>query len=137
MMTVRVLAALAVLVSAAVHLRLWFDGYNDLSVIGPLFLLNVIAGAVIAGLVVFWRHWLPWLLVFGFGVATLGSFVTSATVGMFGVHEQWQGFYVWAAAIAEAVAIICGLVGAGREGYFSATMASLRTRPSRNQSLHS
>ena len=33
-MGMRVLAAVAVLVSAAVHLDLWFDGYRDLDVSG-------------------------------------------------------------------------------------------------------
>lgn len=134
-MTVRVIAAVAALVSAAVHLWLWvFVGYDEVDVIGPLFLVNAVAGVVIAGLVLFWRHWLPLLLVTGFGVATLGGFVISTTVGLFGVHEQWSGFFVWAAAISEAVAIVTGPVAAWREGYLSATRASLRTRPDRSDS---
>lgn len=133
-MTLRVIAALAALVSAAVHLWLWFDGYASLDVIGPLFLLNAVAGVVIAGLVLCWRHWLPLLLVTGFGAATLGGFVVSATVGLFGVHEQWDGFYVWAAAVSEVVAVLTGPLAAWREGRLSATTASLRTRPSRSQS---
>ena len=40
-----------------------------------------------------------------FGVCTLGAFTLAATVGLYGTHEHWQGFYVWAAAIAEVVAI--------------------------------
>jgi hypothetical protein len=46
----------------------------------------------------------------GFGASTLGAFVISATVGLFGVHEHWVGGYVWTAAVAEVVAIAAGAV---------------------------
>ncbi|MQA13450.1 MAG: hypothetical protein GEV09_04530 [Pseudonocardiaceae bacterium] len=119
-MVMRLLAAAAALVSAAVHLKLWiFDGYSDLFVVGPAFMLNAIAGVVIAGMLVFWRHWLPLLLVVGFGAVTLGAFVTSATVGLFGIHEQWAGWLVWTAFGSEGVAIVAGVLAAWREGYLS------------------
>jgi hypothetical protein len=109
-MNIRFVAALAVLVSAAVHLYLWFDGYRDEDVIGPAFLLNAFGGAVIAVLLVTWRHWIPAFLALGFGLSTLGGFVISATVGLFGVEEQWTGWAVWTAAAAEVIAIITGAV---------------------------
>ncbi len=108
-MTMRMLAAVAVLVSAAVHLILWFDGVRHQSV-GPAFLLNAVGGVVIAVLLVAWRHWVPPLLAVGFGLSTLGAFVISATVGLLGVHEHWTGGYVWTAAVAEVVAILAGAV---------------------------
>jgi hypothetical protein len=43
------------------------------------------------------------------GLATLGAFTLASTIGLFGTHESWAGFYVFGAAIAEFVAIICGL----------------------------
>jgi hypothetical protein len=108
-MLIRLVTAAAVLVSALVHLKLWFDGVRDQSV-GPLFMLNAIAGLVIAVLLVAWRHWVPALLAFGFGISTLGAFTIAATVGLMGIHEHWTGGYVWTAAIAEAVAIVGGAV---------------------------
>ena len=107
-MNVRWLAALAVVVSAVVHLYLWFDGYRDVETIGPLFLLNAAGGLVIAGLLVAWRHWVPALLAFGFGLSTLGGFVISTTVGLFGLEESWNGWAVWVAAASEVVAIVLG-----------------------------
>jgi hypothetical protein len=118
-MALRAIGALAALVSAAVHLYLWFDGYAELSVVGPAFMLNAIGGVVIAALLLFWRHWIPLFLLFGFGVLTLGAFITAATVGLFGVHEQWVGWQVWTAAIAEVVAIVVAPLAAAREGYLA------------------
>ena len=69
-----------------------------------LFLLNAVAGVVIAVLLVAWKHWIPFFLVLGLGACTLGAFTISATVGLFGLHEHWVGNLVWTAAIAEAVA---------------------------------
>ena len=109
-MRLRLLTALAVLVSAYVHLKLWFDGFRDLDKIGPAFMANAVGGVVIAVLLVAWPHWVPPLLAVGFGLSTLGAFIISATWGLFGLHEQWVGWAVWTAAGAEVVAIIAGAV---------------------------
>jgi len=106
-MTLRLVGAAALLVSAAVHLYLWFDGVRKQSV-GPMFLVNVVAGVVIAVLIVRWRHWLPAFLTIGFGVATLAAFTIASTVGLLGVHTEWKGGSVWTAAIAEVVCIVVG-----------------------------
>jgi hypothetical protein len=109
-MTVRIIAAIAVLVSAYVHLREWLDGMRHVHVIGGLFVVNIVAGVVIAGLLLTWKHWLAPFLAFGFGASTLGGFIIASTsAGLFGDHEKWQGSYVWVAAIVEAVAIVAGL----------------------------
>jgi len=118
-MRMRLLAAAAVLVSAAVHLKLWIDVFRDEEVVGPAFLMNVFGGLVIALLLVVWRHWLPLLLTVGFGASTIGAFVTAATVGLFGVHEHWTGGYVWTAFASEVVAILAGVLAAVREGWLS------------------
>jgi hypothetical protein len=109
-MSMRLLAAVAVLASAAVHLYLWFDVFSGEPVVGPAFLLNAFGGAVIAALLVAWRHWLPPLLSIGFGVSTLTAFVIATTVGLFGVHEHWTGWAVWTAAASEVVAVVAGAV---------------------------
>ncbi len=108
-MTVRLITAAAVLISAYVHLKEWFNGFRHVDVIGPLFIANGVAGVVIAVLLVTWQHWVPPFLAFGFGASTLGGFVIAATWGLFGDHEKWQGPYVWTAAVTEAVAIVGGL----------------------------
>jgi hypothetical protein len=107
-MKLRVLAAAGVLVSGAVHLKLYFDWAHENDKVGPAFLLNAGAGVVIAVLLLSWRHWIPPLLAIGFGLSTLAAFVTAATVGLFGVSEVWTGWAVWTAAVSELVAIAAG-----------------------------
>ena len=105
-MKMRMLAAAAVLVSAAVHLYLWVDVFRHTDVVGPAFMLNAVGGTVIAILLVTWRHWVPLVLAVGFGASTLGAFLIAVSVGLFGVHEHWTGWAVWTAAGSEVVAIL-------------------------------
>ena len=107
-MRMRALAAAGVLVSGAVHFKLYFDWAHENDKVGPAFLLNAGGGLVIAVLLIAWRHWIPPLLAVGFGVSTLAAFVTAAPVGLFGVSEAWTGWAVWTAAVAELVAIVAG-----------------------------
>jgi hypothetical protein len=115
-MTARIIAAIAVLVSAYVHLHEWTAGMRHVHVIGPLFVVNIVAGVVIAGLLLTWKHWLAPFLAAGFGASTLGGFALATTsAGLFGDHEKWQGGWIWLAAASEAVAIAAGLYLLSRE----------------------
>jgi hypothetical protein len=116
----RQIGALAALVSAAVHLYLWFDGVKDQGTVGALFVVNVVAGAVIAVLLLRWRHWIPLFLLAGFGASTFGAFLISASVGLFGIHTGWS-WYAWLAAVSEVAAIVCAVYAAYQEGYVSAS----------------
>jgi hypothetical protein len=104
-MNLRSLAAAGVLVSAAIHLYLWFHVFRHAHVVGPAFMLNAVGGTIIAVLLATWRHWIPLLLAIGFGASTLGAFIIAATVGLFGVHEHWTSWEVWTAAASEVIAI--------------------------------
>lgn len=118
-MKIRTLAALAVAVSAVIHLYLWFDGVKDQGTVGALFVVNVVAGVVIAILLVTWRDWEPLFLAAGFGLATMAAFVTSATVGLFGVETGWS-WYAYLAFAVEAAAVVLGVMGLLQEGYVAA-----------------
>lgn len=107
-MDMRALAAVSVLVSAAVHLYLWLDFARDDDFLGPSFMLNAVAGAVITVLLLVWRNWVPPFLAVGFGLSTLLAFVLATTVGLFGVTASWSGWAVWVAAAAEVVAVVAG-----------------------------
>ena len=130
-MKLRLIVAVAVLVSGAVHLKLWADGFRDISMIGPSFLLNAVAAVVIAIAVLLWRSWLPLLAAVGFGAATLLAFVISATVGLFGVHELWTGGYVVTAYVAELVALVVGCWALYAEGWVAAARGRVGNRNTR------
>jgi len=109
-MILRVITAAAVIVSAAVHFKLWLiDDFSSIPTIGPLFLLNAAGGLAIGVLVLVWRHWLPALAAIGFGASTLGAFIISATVGLLGLQESFRGTSELTAAAAELVAIFGGI----------------------------
>lgn len=107
----RVLVALALLGSAWVHLDVWLGGYRQLDILGPLFLINVVAGVVIAVGILAWRHWLPALAAVGFGAATLGAFLLSVTVGFLTTNE-FGGFHGVLEISAVVTEIVCVLGGA-------------------------
>ncbi|MGH3413734.1 MAG: hypothetical protein ACRDPH_11715 [Marmoricola sp.] len=106
---VRGLAGAGVLLSAVVHLDLYAAGYGTITTIGPLFLLNAVAGLVLGVLVVSWASWIPAVLAAGFGAATVAAYWFSVVHGLFGVREVTGGWAVIMAEVAEYVAIGCGL----------------------------
>ncbi|GAB4085136.1 hypothetical protein GCM10028784_17660 [Myceligenerans cantabricum] len=101
--------AAGVFTSAVVHLILWFQGYRDIDIVGPMFLLNAVGGAVLAGAILVWRHWLPLLGGIGFGLLTLTAYLLSATVGFFGVLSQFE--FAGVAEVVSAMADIMAVVG--------------------------
>lgn len=111
----RWVAALAVVVSALVHLVLWSGEYRSVPVVGPLFLLQALAGVVLAVLLVTWRHWLPPLGAVAYGAATLAAYLVSVTVGFLGVHEHEVEPVAIVAGAAELVAAVAGAVVLARE----------------------
>ena len=115
-MLVRMVAAVAAAISSVVHLWLWFDGVKDQGEVGVMFMINAVAGVVIAVLLIGWEHWLPPFLVAGFGASTLGAFFISSTVGLFGIEAGWS-WYAWVALVAEVVCIAAGLWSLQAEGW--------------------
>lgn len=105
---VRGVTVAAVLLSADVHLALYFAGFADIPAIGPLFMVNTVAGIVIGVAMLVWRHWLPTFLAFGFNAVSLAALYVSATVGLFGFRETGAGSQQTISVFAEVV----GLVGA-------------------------
>jgi hypothetical protein len=105
----RGLAAAGVFLAAVVHLDLWVQGFRSISTIGPLFMLNFVAGMIIGIGLLVWRHWLPALAAAGFGAATVTAFWISVVHGLFGVKETTSGSSEILAEIAEYSAIVFGL----------------------------
>lgn len=112
--------AIGAVVSAPIHLYLWFDGVKDQGVVGALALLR-------------WRHWIPLFLLSGLGVSTLGAFLIAATVGPFGIRTGWS-WYAWVAAVSEVGAILLGVVAARQEEYLARLTAKTGARQGRTGS---
>ncbi|MCW2741987.1 MAG: conserved rane protein of unknown function [Blastococcus sp.] len=120
--TLRVLGAALLLAMAWIHLDLWRDGYRTIDVIGPAFLLNVVAGGGLAVLVLGTpRPLLPWVAALGaLTVAgTLAGLLLSTTVGLFGFVEStgaslwWESFWVEVAALV-VLGVLAALAGRRR-----------------------
>jgi hypothetical protein len=99
----RIVGAVLLAAMGWIHLDLWLDGYKNIDVIGPAFLLNVIAGFGLAALLLVTpRRFLPWVAALGalFSLGTLGALLISTWWGLFGFKETtaaslwWESFWV-------------------------------------------
>lgn len=105
------LLILGLLGSSVVHLVEWGNWAKNEPVIGPLFLLNVAGGIVLAAAVLVWRHWLPLLAAVGYGLATLTAYLLALTVGLFGVSQQLTtSAEVWGLVTDGACIVFGGLL---------------------------
>jgi hypothetical protein len=120
---VRLLGGALLAAMAGIHLALWLDGFRDVPWIGPLFVANVVLGALAAGAVLLApRRELPWVALLAglLAIGTLAGLVLSLTVGLFGYHET-SGGYVLPTIVVEAAAAVVLAGYGGRE--------LLRSRP--------
>ena len=82
------IAGAALLIAAgAIHLDLYLTGYNSIPTIGPLFLLQIITAYLLAITIPLTGLRLAYLAGAGFGLATLGRYLLSLKVGLFGFTE--------------------------------------------------
>jgi hypothetical protein len=99
----RIVGALLLAAMGWIHLDLWLDGYDSIDIIGPAFLLNVIAGFGLAALLLVTpRRFLHLVAALGalFCLGTLGALLISTWWGLFGFKETtaaslwWESFWV-------------------------------------------
>jgi predicted lipoprotein with Yx(FWY)xxD motif len=96
--------------TAAIHLDLYLTGYNTIPTIGWLFLLQIIAAFVLAAAVAATGHRLVAALGAGFALSTLGGYLLSIWVGLFGFREVRTTAGIVAAIIeVAAFAVLAGL----------------------------
>jgi predicted lipoprotein with Yx(FWY)xxD motif len=86
-LALRIAGAGLLAATAAIHLDLYLTGYRSIPTIGWLFLLQVIAAFGLAGLVAVSGSWLATAAGAGFALATLGGYLLSVWVGLFGFKE--------------------------------------------------
>jgi predicted lipoprotein with Yx(FWY)xxD motif len=83
----RVAGAGLLAASAGIHLDLYLTGYRSVPVIGWLFLLQVIAGFFLAAVVLATRSRLACAAGAAFALSTLGGYLLSVWIGLFGFTE--------------------------------------------------
>jgi predicted lipoprotein with Yx(FWY)xxD motif len=86
-LALRVTGAVLLAASAGIHLDLYLTGYRSIPTIGWLFLLQVITGFVLAVAVAMSRSPLVAAAGAGFALATLGGYLLSVWIGLFGFKE--------------------------------------------------
>lgn len=105
--SLRLLAAAMVLAGGLIHYDLWTGGYRAIPSIGPLFVVNMVASALVAAALLATGR--PAVLLAGAAVSlgSLAALVASRTVGLLGFSETWtdQSFQVLAAELAAVAAL--------------------------------
>ena len=94
--------------SSFIHFHLWSetDGYRSIPTIGPLFLLQSIAGLVVGiGVVAVRRLWAA-LIGIGFVISTLAGFLLSVAIGLFGFKDSWLAPFAKEAFTVELLAVV-------------------------------
>lgn len=89
-----------------IHLHLWQEGYRQIAVDGPLFLVDAIAAFVLAAALLAWPRPLAGLLAAGFAASTLVALIISLTVGLFGFSESIHAAFVLESIAIEAAAVV-------------------------------
>jgi hypothetical protein len=107
-----VLGAVAVAVSAIIHLHLWMQGYKHIHVIGPLFLAQAIGGIGLALFMVAYPRLVSAVLGAVYMASTIGGLLLSATVGIFGLHDGLSVPWATSSLVIEAAGLVV-LLAAG------------------------
>jgi predicted lipoprotein with Yx(FWY)xxD motif len=95
--------AALLIASGAIHLDLYVTGYNSIPTIGPLFLLQIISAFLLAVVIPLTGHRLAYAAGAGFGLATLGGYLLTLKVGLFGFTEVRTTAGIIAAIIDVAI----------------------------------
>ncbi len=106
-MVMRILSAIVLVAVGGIHLFLVFDGVGG--VLGVLFVLNAIAGLVLAiGMLVLRGRLLviTGILSVLFVLATLVALLLALTVGLFGITETWDFTLVPESVIIESIGVV-------------------------------
>jgi hypothetical protein len=89
-----------------IHLHLWLEGYRHIPANGPLFLLDAVAGFILAAAVLAWPRPLAGVLAAGYTASTLGALLISLSVGLFGFRESISASYVTESLTIETITVL-------------------------------
>jgi hypothetical protein len=116
-----------------IHLHLWQEGYRQIPTNGPLFLLDAVAGFILAAVLLAWPRPLAGLLAAGYTASTLGALIISLTVGLLGFRESISASYVVQSLTIETITVLA-LIGwtALAASQPSRRLAPATTRPAKH-----
>jgi hypothetical protein len=93
-----------------IHLHLWQEGYRHIPTNGPLFLVDALAGFVLAAVLLTWPRPLAGLLAAGYTASTLGALIISLSVGLFGFKESISASYVTETLTIESITVLALII---------------------------
>lgn len=98
--------------SGAIHLQLWSTGYRTIPTIGPLFLIQGVAGMLLAVILLSSRRLIIVVAATGFMLATAGGLLLSTSFGLFGFKDTLAAPYAGLSLGVESVgAVMLAAVG--------------------------
>ncbi len=104
---VATLAGAALVVgSSYIHFHLWQNGYRNIPTVGVLFVIQSVAGVVIAVLAVLARRAWSAIVGAGFALSTIAGFLVSVNVGLFGFRDSSSSPYAHLALVVEVLAVL-------------------------------
>jgi hypothetical protein len=106
---VRVLCAMAavlLVVSGIIHLRLWFQAYRHVHILDALFLVQVAAAWVVAIALIVARHLLVVVAALALMAGTIIGFIMARTVGIFGFKDPSSTGEAILVLVVEIAAVI-------------------------------
>lgn len=93
--------------SGGIHLHLWMASfYRYLSVIGPLFLFQSVLAFVVAVVLLLSRRFLAVVAAAGLLLATIGGYLISVYVGLFGFKDTLSAQLGTTSLLVEAVGVV-------------------------------
>ena len=130
LLALRVAGAGLLAATAAIHLDLYLTGYRTIPTIGWLFLFQVIVAFVLAAAVLVTSNFLVAVAGAGFAVATLGGYLLTVWIGLFGFREVSTTAGIAAGVIevaAFAALAAAAILSARRAGILARLPASVQS----------
>lgn len=106
--------AATVVISAVVHLYLWgkTDGYRAVPTVGPLFLIQGIAGCILGPAMLYFRRVITDAAGAAYMAMSLGALYLSINGGLFGFNETLNAPWVKFSLVDEIVGLVACLAAA-------------------------